>query len=439
MTLTWLAILRLGLVQAGLGAVVVLMTSTLNRLMVVELALPAVVPGLLVALHHGVQLSRPGWGVLSDGGGGRRRWILAGMAALGAGAVAAALALPVLERAFAPGLALAAAAFALVGFGTGAAGTSLLALLASATAPARRPAAATIVWSMMIGGIALTAAGVGQILDPYSHGRLAAIVAAVAGGALALAALATAGIERGLARPPPAPRRPGLREGVAAVWAEPRARAFTGFILLSMSAYFMQELILEPFAGLVFGLSPGATTRLAGIQNGGVLAGMVAAGAAATGLGLGTPRGWVVAGCTGSAAALAALAAIGSAGAGGLLLPVVATLGLFNGMYAVAAVGAMMALAGEGRGRREGARVGLWGAGQALAAGFGGLAGAALADLLRRAALADATAFGAVFAIEAVLFLAAAAMAARIIAPPAPAVAGAGGPGGRGPAPGAGR
>ncbi|HKK35050.1 MAG TPA: PucC family protein, partial [Paracoccaceae bacterium] len=53
--LSWLSIFRLGLVQTALGAIVVLATSTLNRVMVVELALAAAVPGTLVALHHAVQ------------------------------------------------------------------------------------------------------------------------------------------------------------------------------------------------------------------------------------------------------------------------------------------------------------------------------------------------------------------------------------------------
>ena len=48
----WLQIFRVGLVQAALGAMVVLTTSTLNRVMVVELALPALLPGFLVALHY---------------------------------------------------------------------------------------------------------------------------------------------------------------------------------------------------------------------------------------------------------------------------------------------------------------------------------------------------------------------------------------------------
>ena len=57
-SLGWLGIIRLGLVQTALGAIVVLTTSTLNRIMVVELALPAMLPGFLVGLHHAVQMLR---------------------------------------------------------------------------------------------------------------------------------------------------------------------------------------------------------------------------------------------------------------------------------------------------------------------------------------------------------------------------------------------
>ena len=423
MTLSWVQIARLGLVQAALGAIVVLTTSTLNRLMVVELALPAVLPGALVALHYGVQLSRPAWGVRSDAGGRRTRWIVGGMALLALGALGAAGGVWAMEASFRSGLALSVAAYALIGLGVGASGTSLLALLATATAPHRRAAAATITWLMMIAGIALTAVAVGAALDPYGPARLLRVTGAVCAGALALTVLAVAGIERRVSAAPE-PRSLPLREGIAQIWAEPRARAFTLFVLLSMTAYFMQELILEPFAGLVFGLTPGRTTALSGLQNGGVFAGMLLVGIGATLLRVGALRAWVVAGCLGSAAALAAIAAVGTAGAGALLAPAVVALGLFNGMFAVAAIGAMMQLAGSGRGRREGTRMGLWGGAQAVAAGFGGLLGAALADLMRRGPMGDAQAFGTVFLIEAALFLAAALMAARIMAPanpPAPA------------------
>ena len=60
--LSWLGIVRLGLVQTALGSVTVLTMATLNRVMVVELALPAVLSGALVAWHHGIQILRPRWG-----------------------------------------------------------------------------------------------------------------------------------------------------------------------------------------------------------------------------------------------------------------------------------------------------------------------------------------------------------------------------------------
>ena len=126
-------------------------------------------------------------------------------------------------------------------------------------------------------------------------------------------------------------------------------------------------------------------------------------------------RSWVVAGCAGSAAALLALALAGQiAGGVAVVLPATVALGFFNGMFAVAAIGSMMALAGEGREEREGTRMGLWGASQAIAAGAGGLFGAAAVDLARH--LTDtASAFGLVFIFEAGIFAASAWMAAHII------------------------
>ncbi|MFN4153017.1 MAG: BCD family MFS transporter [Paracoccaceae bacterium] len=412
MKLSWVQIIRLGLVQMCLGAVVVLTTSTLNRLMVVELALPALVPGLLVALHYGIQITRPNWGFRSDTRGNRTLFIIGGMAALSAGAFLAAVGVVIIPAQPQAGLALSVAAYALIGVGVGASGTSLLALLATATAPQRRPAAATITWLMMIFGIAVTAGTVGHFLKDYTPALLLEIVGIVSLGAVALTTLAVWDIETRVIAEREADPTP-FRQGLAQIWAEPQSRAFTLFVFLSMTAYFMQELILEPYAGLVFGFGVGQSTQLSGAQNGGVFIGMLAVGIAATGLRIGTLRQWVVAGCIGSAVALALIAGLGQLGVG-LLVPAVIALGLFNGMFAVAAIGSMMALAGQGRGAREGTRMGLWGAAQALAAGFGGLLGAACVDLFRLWLPAN-TAFGLVFLAEAVLFLVAAAIALRVI------------------------
>lgn len=412
MSLSWFSIVRLGLVQMALGSIVVLTTSTLNRLMVVELALPAVLPGLLVALHYGIQITRPNWGFLSDQGNHRTRWIIGGMAVLGAGALLAAAAIPLFETSFLIGLGVSIVAYALIGLGVGASGTSLLALLATATHPRRRAAAATITWLMMIFGIAVTAATVGSFLDPYSHELLLRIVGVVVVGAVVLTSIAVMGIERGVEERPE-PDRMSFRDGIIEIWAETRARNFTIFVFLSMTAFFMQELILEPYAGLVFGFTPGESTSLSGAQNGGVFVGMLIVGIAGTGFRIGSLRNWVFAGCVGSALALTIISVIGFMGLS-VLVPAVIALGVFNGMFAVAAIGSMMALASDGRHGREGTRMGLWGAAQAIAAGFGGLVGAASVDVLRQ--MTDTTtAFGTVFLGEALIFIAAAIMALRII------------------------
>jgi MFS transporter, BCD family, chlorophyll transporter len=415
--LGWAGIFRLGLVQMAIGAIVVLTTSTLNRIMVVELALPAMLPGALVGLYYAIQLTRPNWGYRSDAGGARSPWILGGMAVLAAGGLIATLGTVAMEESAALGIALALAGFVLIGGGVGASGTWLLALLATATAPERRAAAATITWLMMIAGIALTAASVGAMLDPYSHARLVAIVATICAGAVALSALAIWGIERRLhGLPEPQAERVPFRTAFAEIWAERRARHFAIFVFLSMTAYFMQELIIEPFAGHVFHFTPGQSTSMAGLQNGGVFLGMLTVGIAASLLRIGSLRMWTIAGCLGSAAALAGIASAGISGPGAPLLPLVFGLGFANGVFAVAAIGSMMALAGGGRAGREGTRMGLWGAAQAIAAGFGGFLGAAMVDLMRRLVADPAEAYGTVFMVEAAIFVAAALLAVRVVA-----------------------
>jgi MFS transporter, BCD family, chlorophyll transporter len=425
-SLGWLGIVRLGLVQTALGAIVVLTTSTINRVMAVELALPAMLPGALVALHHTVQLLRPRLGYGSDIGGRRTPWIIGGMAVLALGGIGAAVATAWMTTAFLPGLLLAIASFFAIGLGVGAAGTALLTLLAKQVEPQRRGAAATIVWMMMIVGFIITAASAGHFLDPFTPLRLVVVTATVSVIAFIVTLLAVYGVEPARtaanragnaadsAQPPAAPFRLALAE----VWADPKARRFTIFVFISMLAYSAQDLILEPFAGNLFGYTPGESTKLAGVQNGGVLLGMLlvalAAGRGFRGRHFGSLAAWTVGGCIASAIALAGLVLAGLAGPGWPLRVNVFALGMANGAFAVAAIGSMMALAGDGPVAREGIRMGLWGAAQAIAFAAGGFTGALLSDLMRSAFGSMVAGYTSVFALEAVMFIVAAVLAARI-------------------------
>ena len=497
-TLGWFGVFRLGLVQTALGAIVVLTTSTINRVMVVELALPALLPGLLVGLHYAVQVTRPHMGHGSDRGGRRTPWIVGGMAVLAAGGTLAAFATALAASSPGIGIALAFVAFVMVGLGVGCAGTSLLVLLAKSVAPRWRGVAATTVWVMMIIGFIVTSIVAGANLDPFSWERLVGVTATVSVIAFAVTCVAVHGVERrvfGGAAPVAtasgtrgvADRRVGLaigdgmasgvadargtagartgaladaragaaanagyRQAIAEVWAEPEARRFSVFVFVSMLAYSAQDLILEPFAGTVFGMTPGESTQLSGAHSGGVLAGMLlvalctslggrlggrAVGRAGDPAGRGAPRTplaslrfWTVAGCVASALALVALAGGGLvAGAGSLAFPLragVFALGLANGAFAVAAIGSMMDLVGRGGRGREGVRMGLWGAAQAIAFGLGGVLATSAVDLSALVAAHVSSAYAFVFALQALLFVLAARLACGVYRPAAAEAAG---------------
>jgi BCD family chlorophyll transporter-like MFS transporter len=94
-------------------------------------------------------------------------------------------------------------------------------------------------------------------------------------------------------------------------------------------------------------------------------------------------------------------------------------LGVTNGTYAVAAIGSMMALVSAGGERREGVRMGLWGAAQALAFGIGGFLGTVASDIARYLLSSAALSYAFVFASEAGLFVVAALMAVGVHRAPA--------------------
>ncbi len=416
--MSWWHLVRLGLVQAAIGAVVVLLTTTVNRVIVVELALPASVPGILVALHFGVQLAlRPRLGHDSDRMGRRTPWIIGGLVLCALSGVAVTAALPIMQENFALGLVLASIASVALGAGVSASGTPLLALMSERAFPTQRAGAAAITWILMIVGIIITAAVSGSLLDPFSFSRLNAIAAGIGGAGVVIAVLATWGVERRAMQAAPtgvpAIATPtGLfMESLRTVWAEPAARTFAGFIFLAMLAYSAQDLILEPFAGIAFGMTPGESTKLSGMHHGGVLVGMIATALLATRTG--QLRHWAAAGCLASAITYVALAVTPAIGDVQLFRIVVPILGIANGVFAIGAIGSMMALTGDRTDGRAGLRLGVFGAAQAVAYATGTMAGAAGVDVARSLLGSPVRGYLAVFAAEAVLFALSAVMALR--------------------------
>lgn len=428
----WVGIFRLGLIQTALGSIVVLTTSTLNRVMVVELALAAMLPGVLVGLHSALQVSRPMWGHASDGGRRRSPWIAGGMIILAGAGVLAAKATAIMSEQLELGIAVAVVAYLLIGVGVGAAGTNLLALLAARVDADRKAPAAAMVWIMMIAGFIVTTATAGALLKPFSFDRLVEVTAWVSAAALLVTFVALFRLEgRAMVQThaSDAPRTPFV-EALKEVMKDREAATFTVFVFVSMLAYNTQDLILEPFAGAVFSLSPGDSTQLTSVQHSGVLFGMILVACLAGRMrwsalrplarllevfGLRSTKRWAVVGCVASGLLLFALAASGFMTEDPeVLRGLVGGLGFANGAFAVAAIGWMMGLASKGGGGKEGIRMGLWGGAQAIAFALGGFVGTMGVDIFRYTQNSPIVPYAAVFVVEGAMFLVAAGLASRL-------------------------
>ena len=434
--MNWFSIFRLGLVQLCIGSSVVIPLSTLNRLMKVELALPATIAGFLIALHYAVQLTRVNWGHLSDKSQNRSQWIVLGMLILGIGGILASASIPLIENRFSYGIILALLSYSLIGFGVGAAGTPLLALLATYSSKSQKGFAASITFLMMIIGLAITGITVGTILDPYSHQKLLKITSSLAIITIIISFFSLRNLERSLQNsshaltPNTINSDVPILEGIKKVWMEREARLFTIFIFISMGAFSMQDPILEPFAGEVFGFTVGESTKLDGFHKIGTLIGIISIVLCLSklriGFGslsivknerLGSEKLWLITGCLFSALSLFIISLLAlTFTEPNLLNSVVFIFGISNGVFTAGVLGTMLHLASRGSGdNKEGTRMGIWGAAQAYATMIAVFFSTLLVDILGLIMTSLPSVYGIVFLTAASFFIASAYLGSLII------------------------
>ena len=160
-------------------------------------------------------------------------------------------------------------------------------------------------------------------------------------------------------------------------------------------------------------MTPGETTKLAGYQHTGTMIGMMLVPL----LQLLIPgwrtrtTPWIVGGCIACALGLFNIAAAAAVGPGYPLRASFVLLGLTSGIFSIAAIGAMMNFVGAGQKNREGTRMGLWGASQAISYAIGGFLGTLASDAARHVLPSVSMSYALVFAAEAGLFIFAACLA----------------------------
>ncbi|MCX7891297.1 MAG: BCD family MFS transporter [Burkholderiales bacterium] len=413
-------LLRLALFQVSVGMAAVLLTGTLNRVMILELSVPAWLVALMVSLPLVFAPARAFIGFRSDHhrsvlGWRRVPYIWMGTLAQFGGLAIMPFALLVLSgEGHGPvwvGQAGAALAFLLVGAGLHTTQTAGLALAADLAPEASRPRVVALLYVMLLAGMLAAALVFGRLLADYSHLRL---IQVIQGAALATMALNLVALWKQEARDPartaPDRPRPAFRDAWREFTRDRRATRFLVALGLGTAAFSMQDVLLEPYGGEILGLPVGATTTLTAFFAAGTLA---AFALAARALGRGANPYRLAAG--GAVAGLFAFAAVILAaplGSADLFRAGATAIGFGGGLFSVGTLTAAMAF---DRGGRSGLALGAWGAVQASAAGLAIAAGGAIRDLVSglatRGALGPAldgpaAGYGAVYHVEIALLFA---------------------------------
>ncbi len=413
-------LLRLSLFQVSVGMSLVLLVGTLNRVMIVELNVPASLVAVMISLPLLFAPFRALIGFRSDThrcelGWKRVPFIYRGTMIQFAGLALMPFALLVLsgggDAQHLPvwiGQLSAAIAFLLVGVGMHTTQTAGLALATDLARTESQPKVVGLMYVMLFVGTIASALIFGLLLADFSPGRLIQVIQGAAVATIVLNGVAAWKQEtRGHRSGNPAqPLRPGFME------------TWTGFIQrgqnlrrllvigLGTMAFGMMDVLLEPYGGQVLQLSVGNTTLLTAALAGGALAGFALAsrvlsqGAdpfrmASWGAGVGIP---------------AFLAVMAAAPASSPLLFAFGTLliGFGAGLFGHGTLTATMNLAPPDQ---AGLALGAWGAVQATAAGVAIAMGGIIRDVVTSALPPDdaggaATGYIVVFGIEVALLFA---------------------------------
>ncbi len=382
-------LLRLSLFQISVGMATVMLLGTLNRVMIVELSIPAMLVAVMIALPVLIAPFRALLGFRSDthrSAIGWKRipylwfgslWQMGGLAIM-------PMALLVLsgdtvyDVPFA-GEVLAALAFLFTGLGLHMTQTAGLALASDRATDETRPRVVALLYVMFLAGMGVSAVIVGYLLRDFTQVKLIQVVqgAALATLVLNLIALWRQENVRPMSKAERSAPRPKFRDAWADYSSGGDAGRLLVVVVLGTLAFNMQDVLLEPYGGEILGLSVSATTLLTALWAAGALIGFALA-ARWLGRGL-NPYRMCMRGLLFGIAAFSAVVFAAPMGSEILFFAGAAFIGLGGGLFSVSTLMAAMTMPSKGLAGR-GLALGAWGAAQATAAGLAIALGGSIRD-----------------------------------------------------------
>ena len=378
-------LLRLALFQVSVGMAAVLLTGTLNRVMIVELNIPAWVVAVMVSIPLLAAPLRAFIGHKSDQhrsllGWRRVPYIWAGTLLQFGGFAIMPFALLIMsgDTTGSPvvGIVAATLAFVLVGLGMHMTQTAGLALATDLASEESRPRVVALLYVMLLLGMLGSSIIIGLLLSDFSAIRLVQVIQGVAAVTMVLNLIALwkqEGRNKALTSAPKV--TPPFREVWRSFSSQPQVFRLLIALGLGTAAFSMQDVLLEPFGGQVLGLSVGQTTGLTALWSLGALFGFALA---ARRLALeADPIRLAGMGAVAGVFAFAIVVWSAAAVSPFIFCFGVGLIGFGTGVFSVSMLISAMALGSKGE---AGLALGAWGAVQATATGVAAALGGAVRD-----------------------------------------------------------
>jgi MFS transporter, BCD family, chlorophyll transporter len=395
--------IQLGLIHVAVAMTLVPINSTLNRVMIKELALSATLVAVLASLPYLFSPIQVAIGSFADRHplGGRRRtpYIVLGLILCVAGVVAAPQAAFMLERDLGSGLLFGVLAFGAWGMGYNFSSVSYLSLASEISGEKGRTRTIAVMFFMMILGIIFTAIGLSRMLDPYTPEALLRSFWVVGFVALVFGLVGLIKLEARV------DGKSATAEGYSwltmarGILDNRQATLFFWYLILLLAALLGQDILLEPFGGEAFGMAVRETTRITSLWGSCFLVALVIAGILEGRVHKRTIAVW---GGWGALFGFVLIAASGLVVSQNVFYSGVVLLGLGTGLSTVSNLSLMLDMTTAGN---VGLFIGAWGMANAISRLVGSVLGGVVRDTVTNLAQNPVIGYVVVFSIEALLLL----------------------------------
>jgi len=406
--------LQLGFIHVAVAMTLVPINSTLNRVMIKELALSATLVAILASLPYLFAPIQVAIGSYSDRhpifGFRRTPYILAGLILCVVGLIVSPYVAFLMAENPPLGILAGIFAFGAWGMGYNLSSVSYLSLASEISGEDGRGKTIATMWFMMIVSIIATAIGLSRMVDPYTPAALIRAFGYIAASALILGLIGLVRLEprSSISSSKAASESYTVKQMTSAITQNPVARIFFVYLLLLLAAILGQDVLLEPFGAEAFGMTVTQTTRITSIWGTFVLIAIIIAGLLE---GRMAKKGIAQLGNLGALAGFVVIVVSGLSRSTSIFYTGVTLLGLGTGLSTVANLSLMFDLTVPGM---VGLYIGAWGFSNALSRLVGNLLAGILRDVVNQLTGAALSGYLVVFVLEALMLFAATIMLTRI-------------------------